>query len=339
MQAVSVQNADPVSGTEPQSVIDHMNSVYLADGRDIGFLRLQMAFRQAPIIQRGFSGPEVDISRAIRVGKNDVDVLNGVLIIAEEADKPASPECENFIRIADAVNQPVTAFIQFFYIDAFDFGIFQTGKIQFVVNCHNTFCRADINPPLPVFGNGADFCRGKAVRQTPLFQAPTFHQQNTVVVGADPQAFPAVNKQTDHAGYSRGRVNVEEAASVIAYKPAVTADPDKAIARLRNGVCLRRRHAVCVVIEHRRIPVGIRNRIHKLPLFRCGGSCLSVREADRHAGQQKGQDEYCAEEKARTCSCRGQPSAGKPPAAAALTHPSVFCFLPVLCHVLVFSPC
>ena len=268
-----------------------------------------------------------------------MDVLNGVLIIAEEADKPASPECENFIRIADAVNQPVTALIQFFCIDAFDFGIFQEGKIQFAVNCHNTFCRADINPPLPVFGNGADFCRGKAVRQTPLFQAPTFHQQNTVVIGADPQAFPAVNKQTDHAGYSRGGVDMEEAASVISYKPAVTADPDKAITRLRNGVCLRRRHAVCIVIEHRRIPIGIRNRIHNLPLIRCGGSCLSVREADCHAGQQKGQNEYCAEEKARTCSCRGQPFAGKPPAAAALIHPNVSCFLPVLCHALVFSPC
>ena len=299
MQAVIVQNADSVSAAEPESLANLLQALDFVEGCGVGFFRVPKAFRHASVVQGGFSRPKVYVSGAIRVRENDMDILDRVRVIPEEACQFSAAECENLIRVSDAVYLAVAAPEQFFYINAFQFGIFQACKLQVPVNGHNAFRCSDINPAVSVFGNGTDFCRGKPFRQAPVFQAAALHQQNAVVVGADPQALPAVNKKADHAGNPRAGVYTDKIAAVIAYKPAVAADPDEAVVCLGNGVGLRCRHAVAAVIEDSGAALGIPDRIHRLSAF-FFGLRLSLAEAGCRTGEQGRQKKDPAEEKPRS---------------------------------------
>ena len=193
-----------------------------------------------------------------------MDVFDRVLLITEEVHKSASPQCKNIIGVADAVNQAVAALMQPIHINAINLRFFHSRQVQLPVDCHDAFPCSDIDPSLSVLRDGTDFCRGKAVRQCPVLQTSAGHQQSAVVVGADPQALLAVGKQADDTGNSRCGIDMQETVPVISAQSTVAAYPDKAVARLGDGVCLGCRHAVCVVIEDSRISVGICHRVHKL---------------------------------------------------------------------------
>ena len=140
----------------------------------------------------------------------------------------------------------------------FDLRVLQTRQIHILVHEHDTICRSQIDNAVFIFSDITYRSGRKSVFLVEYLPLPFFQDADAAVVRTDPQTFFGVEKETDHAcDPCRSRIDTFKCVAVIPDQSAVTADPHKAFRRLYDGICLRRRKTVCIVIEHRGITVGL----------------------------------------------------------------------------------
>ena len=168
-------------------------------------------------------------------------------------------------------------------------GILQRVGLQPFVEHGDTRRGADVNPARVVLGDGADLGGAETVGLIPLQQLSPVHHGHAVVVGADPEPILLIHVQTHDAGKAVGGIHPLKAFAVIADQTAVTADPDKALAGLRDIVCLLCRQSVGVVVQHRREGIALRDGVHSRDRLRGFGEGRALRRQKQRRQKQRQQ--------------------------------------------------
>ena len=107
------------------------------------------------------------------------------------------------------------------------------------------------------------------------------------VVGADPQPVRVIDEQTANVFDLRGGGDLFKCVSVIADQAGIIPDPDKAVARLGNGVGLRGRHAVPAVVDDGGIALRFSDRINGKPDVSVSGGIQNLKGGFAAAGAGK----------------------------------------------------
>ena len=88
------------------------------------------------------------------------------------------------------------------------------------------------------------------------------HQNNTAVVGSDPQAVLTIYEETYHTADSRSGIKPFKGIAIIADQSTIASDPDKAFRSLCDRIRLRGWETICIIIQYRRITLAVSGRVH-----------------------------------------------------------------------------
>ena len=266
LEAVVAQSADSVFGTDPDLPADVLHGRCRIERRDVlsadgGEVCLHAAVADFRVLR-----PHIQPSRVFRIGQNAADAFDAAFLTAEEGYHAAVPEGKEIPVLGEAVDQAVRAGAKLPDRLPVKPLILQQAELQRIVNHRDPAgSTADIDEPLLILGDGADTDRTQALLPAPVPVAALHHGEHAGIVGSDPEPVPAVHKKAAYICDPGGRADTLKTAAVIADQTGITANPDKALGRLCDGVCLRGRQAVPVVVQHCGKALALLNRVNGEP--------------------------------------------------------------------------
>ena len=156
MKSLIVNNADAVSCTEPDFVIDHSDAHDTEKRRDIDIFLLIRTKSRITVVERGFSCTEVDLFWILWIRIDAGDILNARLGMIGKINRFSILKRKEVVLITETVNQAVAPQTDLFHINTIDPGIMQTMQIEIFID-HYDACRcSDIDIPLVIFFDCAD---------------------------------------------------------------------------------------------------------------------------------------------------------------------------------------
>ena len=234
-----LDDADSVSAADPDSAVDVLKVLDLVEGRDIDRPHLlQGGLTAAAVVDMRISFRHVEAAGSGRVGKDGVDVAVFALFKAEIAVRPAMVQSKDRARIIHAVEEAVTSRTELMDELFLQSGIVRLPDHHIRTDGRDSVGRGDIDHAVRVLGYRSHGRGAQAVLFVPVPELPFFHDKNTAVIGADPQAVLPVDIEASDAGDPGGGVHPHKGIAVVADQSAVAADPDEAISGLGDDVGL-----------------------------------------------------------------------------------------------------
>ena len=269
MKALLVPVADAVSGADPELSVDVAERLYKLQRTDINPFGFGEAVIRLTVIDLSVLGFDVHIAGALGIGQDGADALEAVIAAFQVPDHLAAVHGEYIALVAQAVNKAVPRLAELMHAVLTHPGILRQAQRQVLADQRKTAGGRHIDQAGIVLQDAADREGLQALLLAPAAGLAVLHQEQAVVVGADPEPVPAVHKEAADAGDARGGIDAHKGVAVVADQAAVAADPEEALAGLDDDVCLGGRQAVGIVIEHRgagfRVPDGIDRNVHILP--------------------------------------------------------------------------
>ena len=165
--------------------------------------------------------------------------------------------------VIQTVDSAVRSFSEFVYKGILQLQIIQNAEIHFLIDRRDPVRSRDIDQAVLSLQNRTDRRGFKSGLLIPAAELSPLHQKDAALIGTDPQAVVPVHIEALHTCDPGGGVHAFKSIPVKADQPAVTADPDKTLFCLRDGVCLGSRKTVHTVIQHRRIPFFHSDRVDR----------------------------------------------------------------------------
>ena len=262
LDAVVRQRADALGGANPHPVVDVFHLLHGAQRLNVYPFKIGEIVAIGCVIEPKVAALKPELARLRRIGEHGGHALHGAFLRAEEADQLAVPDLHQIAEIGQAIDDPVASHPQIAHVRLGDGLILHHPQVSVRVDYRDAAGRGDVDRVALVSRDGAGVRRQHAVQLAPLAQLAPLQHRDAVVVGADPQAIPAVHIQALDAGDAAGGIHAHEGVAVVADQSAVAADPDEALRGLHDGVGFRGGQAVGVVIQHRREVFGLVDRIH-----------------------------------------------------------------------------
>ena len=260
-----LQNADSVSGADPDPAVDVLDALDVHERRylnDLGFRNLPCFGIEPDVMEIQVDALHVEHIRVLRIGEYGSGCSYRVVRDAYEPDQFPVLYENKITQVRSPVQDSVPAPSDVTHVGFGNLLVFHPEEIVVLIHIADAACGGDVDCSVGSLCNSADMGALQAVHFTPKAQRSLFHHSKTGIIGSYPKMITAVYVQALDTGHAAGGSDSLECVSVITDQTGEAADPNEAVTGLGYGVGLRCRQAVGVVVENSRKAVLATHRVN-----------------------------------------------------------------------------